>query len=494
MAVRAPHNPYIQPARGAVMDEQHPLAPDVLCLLINEGDGLLKLRDLTRHGAVGSLLGGDVTWIAGRQGWAINLPATGGDYVTLGDAPQFTPGASGMTLLTWLRSTAATTYRGIVSKRESAGTMEWMLYIDSPAGSVAFAVKSVTQKAESSVTINDGNWHQVVGWWDGSDCKIYVDGVERGTVSAPTAPSDSSDALCLGIYDNSAYWAGDIATLQMWSRPLRLAEIQQLHREPYCFVRTPAPSRYSVLVPVVGDVTAYPSALALTGAQGTPTVLFDWKHEIAAALSLTGAPLDPTVLYDCTVALGQALTIAATTDDPTVLYDYVVEIAAALGLTGAQNDPTIFTGIIVEIGQALALTGALNDPSILYDYAVQITAALALAAAANDPTVILPSGATDYPLLPELGRTRLRPPLPHVGDPNVQRALQQLDTWLERELSAMALRVNRMMQGHTDGKRFSKRATIPGDAQDGDVEYFAAGVAGANEGLYCRESGSWSKL
>jgi hypothetical protein len=72
-------------------------------------------------------------------------------------------------------------------------------------------------------------WHLVTGTWDGSDIKIYIDGVLAGTRSGSgTFP---------GIYDvsgfrigygyGSEYFAGNISQVQLYNRALSATEIQQ---------------------------------------------------------------------------------------------------------------------------------------------------------------------------------------------------------------------------------------------------------------------------
>ena len=99
-----------------------------------------------------------------------------------------------------------------------------------------------------------------------------------------------------------------------------------------------------------------------------------------------------------------------------------------------------------------------------------------------------------YPALLSLLPQRLVPPIVRIGDPVVQQAMTQLDTWLQQQMSAIALRLNNSLRGHTDGLRFSRLDSEPGDSQDGDVRFFNAGAVGAEEGMYALINGTWTKL
>src|SRR5215468_8331778 len=46
--------------------------------------------------------------------------------------------------------------------------------------------------------MNDGLWHHVVGWWNGTTAKIFIDGIERQQVATTGAPSIASTPFNIG--------------------------------------------------------------------------------------------------------------------------------------------------------------------------------------------------------------------------------------------------------------------------------------------------------
>ena len=76
----------------------------------------------------------------------------------------------------------------------------------------------------SSTDITDGNWHHVVGAYDGSSIKIYVDGELENTCDAGVLVSqDQSNLVTIGAYragESNYQWNGSIDELNIWNASL----------------------------------------------------------------------------------------------------------------------------------------------------------------------------------------------------------------------------------------------------------------------------------
>jgi hypothetical protein len=71
---------------------------------------------------------------------------------------------------------------------------------------------------EGSVTISDGNWHHVAVSYDGTDIKLYVDGVADGSVAVTL--NTSGTVLRLGRRNDPAggeYFGGMLDEVRVWS-------------------------------------------------------------------------------------------------------------------------------------------------------------------------------------------------------------------------------------------------------------------------------------
>jgi len=94
--------------------------------------------------------------------------------------------------------------------------------------------------------IHDGAPHQVAGTKRGTDCRIYVDGVQ---VNQGTFGSGSDAFTNAGLVsqigadagDTNAFWLGSIAYVLVYARVLGLSELEWLRAEPTAVIAPPRP-------------------------------------------------------------------------------------------------------------------------------------------------------------------------------------------------------------------------------------------------------------
>jgi len=73
-------------------------------------------------------------------------------------------------------------------------------------------------------------WHHMVGTYDGTDIKLYVDGVLVKTTNFPNAVNYSSVNFAFG-YFNSQYWQGKLDNVKLYNRALTAADVTALYNE-----------------------------------------------------------------------------------------------------------------------------------------------------------------------------------------------------------------------------------------------------------------------
>ncbi|HNF01768.1 MAG TPA: LamG domain-containing protein, partial [Ferruginibacter sp.] len=87
----------------------------------------------------------------------------------------------------------------------------------------------VTITATGTSTITDGNWHYAVGTFDGSNLRIYVDGVLEATVASGSTPITGAGQLCIGAASSGgSKFNGNLDELSVWNSALSLSQIQNL--------------------------------------------------------------------------------------------------------------------------------------------------------------------------------------------------------------------------------------------------------------------------
>ncbi len=144
-----------------------------------------------------------------------------GAYVDVPDASKLKPG-SAFTLEAWVKTTASSGV--IVAKPNVAGTsVSYALSVASGKAKVAANLSGGAFSVSSTASVNDGNWHYVVGTFAPSALKIYVDGGSPVTSGATSGSLQySTEKLQIGRQDGTAggYFDGVIDEVAVYSSAL----------------------------------------------------------------------------------------------------------------------------------------------------------------------------------------------------------------------------------------------------------------------------------
>jgi hypothetical protein len=177
---------------------------------LDEGQGTVA-ADASGQGNAGAVVG-SATWAPGRFGSSLVFDGSSA-AVRVPNSPSLEPAAA-ITVEAWVEHTGSPgDYRYILAKG-ATGCMaaSYGLYTG-PDGGAAFYVSSghggsYSLSPRVDVRIWDGNWHSLVGTYDGARIRLYLDGSEVGT-GTPRAGAigyqltDSND-LFIGNYPGCA--------------------------------------------------------------------------------------------------------------------------------------------------------------------------------------------------------------------------------------------------------------------------------------------------
>ena len=157
-----------------------------------------------------------------------------------------------ITVQCWVKTTQTTVYRWAVVRDQGGGTArDWNLIKDNFYGSGGRMIFSIFNEDSTSlavrltgtndpagnalITMNDGNWHQVTGTYNGTDTvSLYTDGILQGsnTSAGHGAIKDSTTRVTVGGHNNGSLptslvgsWVGNIANTRIYNRTLSSTEI-----------------------------------------------------------------------------------------------------------------------------------------------------------------------------------------------------------------------------------------------------------------------------
>ncbi len=143
------------------------------------------------------------------------------DYVDCGN-PASLQITNTMTLSIWVKTTDTSTYEIIIGKDSiSTGTRSFLLYRNGSIARFLIFKSSGNELVEGTTTINDGNWHHIMGVNDGTDLKIYVNGTLEGTnVGGGGTILNGISTFNIGrrasAPANRGYFTGNIDEVAVW--------------------------------------------------------------------------------------------------------------------------------------------------------------------------------------------------------------------------------------------------------------------------------------
>jgi hypothetical protein len=155
------------------------------------------------------------------------LQFDGNNRVEVTDNPSLNLTA-GVTIEGWLRMDTRTSYSVITMKSQPvtfAGGYGLVANVDNT--SYQFYMDGWgSGLVETTTTINTGVWYHIAGIYDGSQVKIYVNGVLNATLNYSGPVNTSAENLFIGGDPGGYNFIGAIDNLRIWDRGLSQAEIQ----------------------------------------------------------------------------------------------------------------------------------------------------------------------------------------------------------------------------------------------------------------------------
>ena len=206
-------------------------------------------------GNVDGILAGDAAFVPGGiSGDAVSMTTAGGGLVNMGDNFGFTSGDFSVVAWVLLEAGDQTSDYVIVGKHRATQVAGYILGANQNGGygqtDKAWFYDSNGSPGDdprSTTSINDGNWHQVVGvYHDGGAAEIYVDGA--GVEDSKTADiiNATSAPFVVGGLDFAgvprSLINGSIDEVQLYDHALTDSQIQFLFENPGFVIPTPLPA------------------------------------------------------------------------------------------------------------------------------------------------------------------------------------------------------------------------------------------------------------
>ncbi|MBF0491558.1 MAG: FG-GAP repeat protein [Deltaproteobacteria bacterium] len=171
-------------------------------------DATRYANDASAHGIVGYAATGEFS------SNAISLDGQNGDYISAADSPSLSL-TGPFTLSAWINLASTGQNAGIIEKYEASGpdgingyrfrVSSGKLEANTLSGSSLAGVTGTT-------TVSANTWHHVAAVYDGTNIKVYLDGVLDGSAADTINPTDGASELRIGKYGIDGL-AGELNTV-----------------------------------------------------------------------------------------------------------------------------------------------------------------------------------------------------------------------------------------------------------------------------------------
>ncbi len=164
-------------------------------------------------------------WTTNNRRWGAGALMFDGvnDYVQVTDNAALDVGTS-FSGEAWIRTKNVS---GVIFRKTAAGSEDKNMQIDAN-GKAAFYLYNAFGGAglTSNKTVTDDQWHYLVGTYDGTTAKLYIDGVLDNSKAAAGDIGDSTGDLYFGQSGaGTLYFMGIIDSLRWYTRTLSASEI-----------------------------------------------------------------------------------------------------------------------------------------------------------------------------------------------------------------------------------------------------------------------------
>jgi len=207
----------------------------------NEGAGTAARSSVSTNALT---LRSGATWsAAGKDHASLSLDGVTG-RAEASNSPELNVNGSAITVSTWVNLQSQGTWQQIVAKVHEVGAstspyFSWHVFgahVSSTQWTPQFQLVTtggVSVNVGSSLNVNYGEWVHVVGVYDGSAVRIYVNGVDRGSAAQSGTILDYTQPLYIGSSGLPDEFArGLVDEVRVYSVALSAAQVMRIYETP----------------------------------------------------------------------------------------------------------------------------------------------------------------------------------------------------------------------------------------------------------------------
>jgi hypothetical protein len=302
----------------------------------------------------------DGTWPAaptfGVPGLLTGDPDTATDFQgpTTGGHAQIPTGTwmdtTTLTIVAWIKRESASSTGYILSRDGSSGvTRDWRLFLNNSTGRLDFAVwnaaGTVVTLSPTTVLAQDTRYC-VAAKYDGTNMKLFLDGVQIGTVAHSGNVRTTAQKICIGSFNESSSnrFNGVMGKIALFGTALSDADILALYESGSTAPVAPSLELAGTQQADVGAFTVSPIVdVTLAGTQQADVGAFATNVDTPAAVDLAGTERRETISF--TLAAQGNVSLAGTQQADVGAFS--ADVSKTFTLAGTERrDTAAFTAVI----------------------------------------------------------------------------------------------------------------------------------------------------
>jgi hypothetical protein len=156
-------------------------------------------------------------------------------YISIPNAPILSP-TSAITVEAWIKadSYAGNSWENVIVSKDGWGSGNQGYTLRTGANGVLsfnFASNGVWKEVTSSAVMSTGNWYHVAGTYDGTNIRIYINGIEQNSLAFAGPISNGAYDVTIGkmsyLAGGTRYFDGMIDEVKIWSSALPESSLRE---------------------------------------------------------------------------------------------------------------------------------------------------------------------------------------------------------------------------------------------------------------------------
>lgn len=249
-------------------------------------------KDSSGYGNDGTIYG--ATFVDGKFGNALSFDGMN-NYVSVADASSLKP--TQITIAAWINPNSFMQWGTVLTKSSySSWDDGYGLAHYLGSNDINFFINNYNYN-KTSTNISIGQWSYIVGTYDGSNIKLYVNGQLKSSFAYLGSISNSNQPLLLGMgtggEGNKFLWNGLIDEVRIYNRALSAKEISTNYDSTP--TPTPTPTQTSTLIPLNIIITSTPTSVRIGEISRINITIIDDGKEISGANVMLGSTKEGNV-------------------------------------------------------------------------------------------------------------------------------------------------------------------------------------------------------